>query len=77
MWQELLLFVAKAIIGVVAVGIVVVLIARAARSGGESSRGRLRVTRLNDRFGELEATVRLPRLGKKERCASPMWRYRS
>jgi serine protease SohB len=69
MWQELLLFVAKAIIGVVAVGIVVVLIARAARSGGESSRGRLRVTRLNDRFGELEATVRLPRLGKKERKA--------
>lgn len=69
MWQELLLFVAKAAIGVVSAGIVVILIARAARSGGESARGRLRVTRLNDRVGELEAIVRLPRLGKKERKA--------
>ena len=69
MWQELLLFVSKAAIGIVGAGIVIILIARAARSGGESSRGRLRVTRLNDRFGELEATVRLPRLGKKERKA--------
>lgn len=67
-WQELLLFVAKSLVALVVLTLAVIVIARAARGGG-TSRGRLRITRLNDRIGGLEASLRLPRLGKKEQKA--------